>query len=1081
MRKPSRPLKTYLEIILAMVLLIASILPAFSCGSATEDVDTIGIDFSGGVVEDADQKAKVEVPIGAIAEGTEIGVTPTEAPVLIHGMSTLGDAYEFGPAGTTFNKAVTVTLKYEESGLPEGVTPADLLLCIVTEDGGFTPLSNIRVDTEASTISGDTTHFSVIAITYVEGESDLEVFPSRYYFGDALITTTGIGTITVANPTSNNILITSLQVVSLGGEWIDPLASLFPAFSVDNQNRLPINVAAGDKQEINVGFSPTEAGPYRADLLVSTVDTTIRIPLQGEGVLNIGLLEIAPDSHDYGTVRLEPAPADTKKAIFSVTNDTNLDIQINAVQVSTFPFSTGSFTLEGLSPAGTILRSQGGIAPLQATYTPQTENLEFGYILLQGTASNGDAAGVVCILQGRGISGVDVKIDPLDFDRVLVGETKTLNTTITNTGSADFNQTGYATSDWDFWPYFPPAWVAPLAVGQSATGAINFTPQKKGIYTAFVRAAARIGTGWIYHDAPIKGIGIEADISFNPSPCVFRGVCVGATAEMPLKITNVGDFDWKIDTLAYPTKIFNVVNAPSVGSTLAIGQSHTCTVQFAPTEEGVFTDEFEITIEYRYDGKTYKDTWYSFFYGIALPDQKVGISIKPDIDFGDVLVGTTEEMTTTVWNDSDSYKQLFMGISKPAVSAAYFVEGGYGIFNPSTLFPVNPVGGFALQPSPFRDSAEVVVTFTPSERDYYTGIIRASGKVSGKDVQAMADVVGRGVAPELRFDPNQCDFGEVPVGGSKDIWVTVMNTGDFDLTIKLYEWPGAPFEGFVATPEPILAKYEDDIFSFEFTPPQAGTFMDTFEIVVEYEYRGETKTEIFALPLMGEGVEGGPELAFDPNPCDFGEVCVGESRDIGVKVTNTGDFDFTIKGYMWPGAPFERFVATQDLTLARDEYKTFNFTFTPPQAGTYLDTFKIIVEYEYMGETKTEIFSLPLRGTGIECIKPWDVYISALNLFFTTFCPITPIYNFTGMLTVFGDDPEPMPGATITVGIYGPGINSTRTLTTNSQGQASTTFQARANGTFTIEIIDIIGEYAGRPMQYNSDKNQVTEVSKSAP
>ena len=963
---------------MVMALIITLVFPALSCGSKTEVVEAVSLDFSGGIVEDADQKAKVAVPMGALTEDNEISINSTEAPVLTNGMSTLGDAYEFGPVGTTFDQAVTVTLNYEESELPAGVTSADLLLCIVTEDGSFTPLDNIRVDTEAGTISGDTTHFTVIATTFISERAALEALPSRLNFGDVLIHTTVTETVTVANPTSSDILITRLQVVPFAGEWVNSFAGLFPAFSIAGLNQLPMTVAAGDKQEISLSFSPLIAGPYQADLLVSTVDATMAIPLKGQGVLSIGLLEIVPNFHDYGAVRLEPAPADTKKATFSVINNTDLDIQINAVRVDSFPFSTGSFTLEGPSPAGTTLKSLGGVTPLQAAYTPETKNQEFGYILVQGTDADGNPVGAVCLLQGRGVSGVDLKIDPLDFGKVLVGETKTLNTTIYNTGSADFEQTGYATSDWDFWPFFPPAWIAPLAVGQSTTGAINFTPQKRGPYAAFVQAGARIGTEWITHDAPITGIGVDSDISFVPSYCVFWGVCVGDTAEMPLTMTNVGDFDVDVVSLSYPIKIFNVVNAPPAGSTLAIGQSHTSTVQFAPTEEGVFTDTFTIKVEFKWGGNIYTDTYTIDFFGVAkdCSEKKVGISIKPDIDFGDVLVGTEEEKTTTIYNDSEEVSHLFTGKWKPWVSdATYAVEGGGGVFNPNT--PTE--AGFGL----IFDSTEATVTFKPRERGTFDGTIKASGNVSGKAVQATASVVGRGVDAELTGDPNPVDFGEVCVGDSAQIRVTVTNTGDFALTVTDYEWPEAPFEVISTIPRTLTlaigASYE---YNIEFTPTDVGTFYGEFGITVEFEYRGETYSRQLVGDLVGDGVLCGP--------------------------------------------------------------------------------------------------------------KPWEVYISAGSLSFITVPPCAchtwpscgcgpGTFNFTAILWVVGDDPEPMPGASVTVHITGPGVDTTKTLTTNSQGQATTTFTGSSSGTYTIEVVDITGEYDDREMNYNPDMNEVTEVSKSAP
>jgi len=978
MKKLRMPVKTILEMLLVVAMVTTLIVPTLSCGSGGADEEVVGVDASGGIIEGADGEAKVIIPVGAVAEEEDISVAAAEAPALTGGMATVGDAYEYGPAGKEFDRAVTVTLDYDASELPAGVTPADLLLCIVTEDGGFTPLDNIYVDTEAGTISGDTIHFSVVAVTFVEDEADLEVYPGGLNFGDVLIHTTATRTVTVANPTSSDIRITKLQVAPFAEEWADPFAGLSPAFSVAAQNQLPMTIAAGDNQEISVSFSPLLTGSYKANLLVSTADATMEIPMEGQGVLSIGLFGIVPNFHDFGGVRLAPAPADTAKSAFTVANNTDLDVTVNNVRIAPLLFSTGSFALVGPSPAGTTLKSLGGIAPLQASYTPETRNQEFGYILVQGTDTDGNPVGAVCLLQGHGISGVDIKVDPLDFGKVLVGETKTLNTTIYNTGTLDFNQTQYKTTDRAFNPAFAPNAVAPLAVGQSAPAPINFTPGKRGPYVGVVvNAAARIDKGWINSSAPVTGIGVDSYVSFSPNPVDFGIICVDETAEGPLTMTNVGDFPVKVVGVGTPKDPFSVENTPPVGTILAIGQSHTFTVKFAPTEEGIYSTGFIVMVEFDHDGKIYTDTYTVMFYGMAWEcgEKKVGISVAPDIDFGDVLVGTEDEKTTTVTNDSEEVTHLFLPKGKPLVTGAtYYVSGGR-VFGPVAPQPVG-LGAFI-------NSEEVSVTFAPSARTTYDGTIQASGTVSGKAVSATASVTGRGVDAELTDNPSPVDFGEVCVGESKQIRVTVTNTGDFDLTVAGYEWPEDPFEVISTVPRNLaLAIGESYEFNIEFTPPAEGTYNGEFVITVEFEYRGETYGGDTVGYLVGDGIICGP--------------------------------------------------------------------------------------------------------------KPWEVYISAGSLSLITVppcaCPTWPscgcgpgTFNFTAILWVVGDDPEPMPGATVTVQISGPGVDIEKNLTTNSQGQATTTFTGSTSGTYTVEVVDVTGEYDDREMDYYPDRNVVTEVSKSAP
>ncbi|UCH63379.1 MAG: tandem-95 repeat protein, partial [Fidelibacterota bacterium] len=125
---------------------------------ADEPVDPI----EGGTVT-TDIGVSIEIPSGSLSEAVNIQigtyeVLPPDAPPLA------GMLFYFGPSGTTFDPPATITVPYDPLLLPEGFNPDDLVLLIYNEgDGTWEEGLNSTVDTDALTITGQTTHFSGFA------------------------------------------------------------------------------------------------------------------------------------------------------------------------------------------------------------------------------------------------------------------------------------------------------------------------------------------------------------------------------------------------------------------------------------------------------------------------------------------------------------------------------------------------------------------------------------------------------------------------------------------------------------------------------------------------------------------------------------------------------------------------------------------------------------------------------------------------------------------------------------------------------------------------------------------------------
>src|SRR5688572_23587576 len=96
---------------------LSSIVVAVVAGCSASSNGPTLIGPSGGTVTGSDG-TRIEVPAGAVAQGTSItiGPSPVSAPQAV------GDAFLFGPEGQTFSVPVQVVLPFSPARLAMGAT-----------------------------------------------------------------------------------------------------------------------------------------------------------------------------------------------------------------------------------------------------------------------------------------------------------------------------------------------------------------------------------------------------------------------------------------------------------------------------------------------------------------------------------------------------------------------------------------------------------------------------------------------------------------------------------------------------------------------------------------------------------------------------------------------------------------------------------------------------------------------------------------------------------------------------------------------------------------------------------------------
>jgi hypothetical protein len=128
------------------------------CGNSSPQLNiTKTIDSSGGMVSASDG-TNINVPMGALSMSTSITITPVNVQPPA-GTVLVGQAYDFQPEGTQFAQGVTITLPFDMSKIPSGLSPADIV--IYTAPSGTTNYTSLFTQLGSGTVSTSTTHLSI--------------------------------------------------------------------------------------------------------------------------------------------------------------------------------------------------------------------------------------------------------------------------------------------------------------------------------------------------------------------------------------------------------------------------------------------------------------------------------------------------------------------------------------------------------------------------------------------------------------------------------------------------------------------------------------------------------------------------------------------------------------------------------------------------------------------------------------------------------------------------------------------------------------------------------------------------------
>jgi Abnormal spindle-like microcephaly-assoc'd, ASPM-SPD-2-Hydin len=219
----------------------------------------------------------------------------------------------------------------------------------------------------------------------------------------------------------------------------------------------------------------------------------------------------------------------------------------------------------------------------------------------------------------------------------------------------------------------------------------------------------------------------------------------------------------------------------------------------------------------------------------------------------------------------------------------------------------------------------------------------------------------------LTFTPALQSMGNVVVGSSESLSVTITNTGTASLTISAESVTGAGISVSGLTIPSTLAVGASVKISVKFAPTAAGTVTGSLNIT------SNATNSVAQYPLSGTGVL--PQVTVTPSSVSFGSVPAGTINSQAIQLKNTSSKSVTITGTTMSevGNQYHTGGLTLPLTLAAGAVAQLQLYFKPTGNGAQSGT--LTVNVASPGTSKVISFS----GTGVGATRTISVTPSSLN------------------------------------------------------------------------------------------------------
>jgi len=479
----------------------------------------------------------------------------------------------------------------------------------------------------------------------------------------------------------------------------------------------------------------------------------------------------------------------------------------------------------------------------------------------------------------------------VSFGNVAVGSTATQTVSVTNTGTATVNISGATITGAGF-TMVSGSGATSVPVGQSASVQVQFAPTSdtNDAGTLTVTSNASNSTLTI----SLSGTGTEAIVALSPASLNFNDVPVGQTSSQNVTITNNGNSNLTFSSATISGTGFTMSGLNPL-PTIAGGQSATFSVQFTPTSTAGATGNVVLRDNAGNSPQTLTMT------GSAIA---AGSTLTPNpgsVNFGNVVVGSSSPQTITLSNTGNST----ITISQVTTTGSGFSASGIS----------------AGQTIAAGGTASLTTAFAPTATGTVSGNISITSTAT--DATISIPLSGTGTQGALTANPASISFGNLPVGDTASVAVTLTNGGTAAVSITGSSVTGTGFSMSTLSPQ-TLNPTQTASFNVTFAPTAAGSVSGSVSITTN------GPGSPLKINLSGTGTQ--PQISANPASVNFGTVTVGNSNSQPVTLTNNGNATLTFSQITVAGTGFSQTGLSTSTTIAAGGSTSFNAVFTPSSA-----------------------------------------------------------------------------------------------------------------------------------------------------
>lgn len=553
--------------------------------------------------------------------------------------------------------------------------------------------------------------------------------------------------------------------------------------------------------------------------------------------------QASPDALDFGLTAL----GNPRALELVVRNEGR-----TALQVLEAAPSIANVEVEDFAP---FTLGGGESRTLRVIFSPAVEGDVQGVIVLR---ADGGARDVQVSVAGVGVRALlETQTTLVDFGDVELGGTRMEEIVLRNPTRVSASvRVEFDGPDVDQFSSSATELLVPP--GKQRALPVAFRPARLGVAQGFVRLSLCAGCPPMV-EVELLGSGVASMLEISPMALDFGRVTLGATARLPVTLTNLGirPFELRdVSVLDDPDGVFQISSQSwTTGALLPAGGRAELDVSFSPrVMRTVHRSILQIDV---------------LEPGASGPGPRLRIrgegggscvSFFPRaVDFGLVAEGMSASRRVEVLNRCTREVQL----GALAVSTQ---SGGYFSLD-------QPGGGAVIAPGA---SAAIGVVFTPragagASRGSLSFRVAQGGAASTEQVALTGE--GRHFAPcQYGLSPPAAlDYGRVPVGAEVTLGVALRNTGTEPCFVSGMQLASGSDPEFSATPLAgrSLAPGEQALLRIRFRPSAARAFSGMAEAWVNSPQPRDHPTVL----LSGEGIDSC--FTLQPTTLDFGTARLG--------------------------------------------------------------------------------------------------------------------------------------------------------------------------------------------------------------